>query len=134
SQLIANFSDSTSKTSRVKHISGNFSGDNLAVFLTPSGINDEKQRNTVVNEIIRLRDADKENNKLAVDVINASEAFFSENSAENLTLGNLYGAGAYEKNRKGTGVYNDWRTAKNDEPGVGKAEQEKSILARAIFS
>lgn len=134
SQLIANFSDSTSKTSRVKHISGNFSGDNLAVFLTPSGINDEKQRNTVVNEIIRLRDSDKENNKLAVDVINASEAFFSENSAENLTLGNLYGAGAYEKNRKGTGVYNDWRTAKNDEPGVGKAEQEKSILARAIFS
>ena len=38
------------------------------------------------------------------------------------------------KNRKGTGVYNDWRTAKNDESGVGKAEQEKSILARAIFS
>ena len=67
------------------------------MFLTPSGINDEKQRNTVVNEIIRLRDSDKENNKLAVDVINASEAFFSENSAENLTLGNLYGAGAYEK-------------------------------------
>ena len=70
----------------ISQLIANFSGDNLAVFLTPSGINDEKQRNTVVNEIIRLRDSDKENNKLAVDVINASEAFFSENSAENLTL------------------------------------------------
>ena len=117
----------------ISQLIANFSGDNLAVFLTPSGINDEKQRNTVVNEIIRLRDSDKENNKLAVDVINASEAFFSENSAENLTL-EIYMVLEHTKNRKGTGVYNDWRTAKNDESGVGKAEQEKSILARAIFS
>ncbi|HDR7632485.1 TPA: hypothetical protein QCX75_001175 [Bacillus mycoides] len=137
SHLVANLSNSTSKEGVVERISGNFSRDNLAVFFPHYGINEEKQRNAVMNDITRLHVSDKANNKLAGDVITASEAFFSENSAENLTLGNLYGAKAYEKIReslKGTGVNNDWGTVKNGEHGIGKAEQEKSILASATSS
>lgn len=146
-----------------ERISGDFDGDNLAVFLTHYGIDDEKQRSAVLNDITKLHNSDKAKNQLAADVIMnsmekdfrtsvssatgldathkdvvaASEAFFSGNSTKNLTLGNLHGAEAHEKIRESlqsTGVYDDWGTVKNGEFGLGKAEHEKSILARATSS
>lgn len=146
-----------------ERISGDFDGDNLAVFLTHYGIDDEKQRKAVLGDISNLHNFDKAKNELAADVIMnkmekdfrasvakgsgldtghkdviaASEAFFSNGNTENLTLGDLHGAQAQETIRKSlesTGVYDDWGTVKNGNFGLGEAEHEKSILARATSS
>lgn len=144
-----------------ERISGDFDGDNLAVFLTHYGIDDDKQRQAVLKDVTKLHDFDKAKNELAADVImnkmekdfrtNLSEAtgldvnhkdiskvtdrFFSgENIAKDLTLGNLHGSQAEETIQKAlssSGAYEDWGTVKNGKFGLGEAEHEKSILARA---
>ncbi|MES9681819.1 hypothetical protein ABWK22_02640 [Gottfriedia acidiceleris] len=143
-----------------ERISGDFDGDNLAVFLTHYGIDNEKQRNAVLKDITSLHDFDAKKNRLAADVImNGMEKDFRTNVAKtmnvsadhkdviamsdaffsnkDLSLGDMFGGEAHEAIRKSlqaTGDYKDWGTVKNGEFGLGPAEHEKSLLARATSS
>ncbi|MFE4029162.1 hypothetical protein ACFX4N_23695 [Priestia sp. YIM B13551] len=111
-----------------ERISGDFDGDNLAVFLSHYGVDDDKRRSAILNDISKLHEFDKAKNELAADVImndvekgfrqnlakasnltedhedviSASKRFFSgeDDITKKLTLGNMHGTEAQEALRE----------------------------------
>ncbi|MEK1829039.1 hypothetical protein AAAC51_07770 [Priestia megaterium] len=65
-----------------ERISGDFDGDNLAVFLSHYGIDDEERRSAVLTDIANLHEYDKMKNiKMSGVVMNGIEKDFRENLA-----------------------------------------------------